>query len=222
MHCVVTAGPTFEPMDQVRRLTNFSTGRLGTELARFLVANGHEVTLLRSAQATHAEACPGVSLQLFTTVEDLGGKLAAIAGKSVDAVFHAAAVCDFRFGRIWRRTPSGETVEVCAGKISSREGPLLAELLPTPKLLPRLRGWFPQALVVGWKYEVEGDRTSALRTGARQLDECKTDACVVNGPAYGNGFGLVLRAAEPIHADGPTALFRALVEFMAHHPRSRP
>ena len=38
MNCIVTAGPTFEPLDDVRRLTNFSTGRLGTELANFLAA----------------------------------------------------------------------------------------------------------------------------------------------------------------------------------------
>jgi phosphopantothenoylcysteine synthetase/decarboxylase len=46
MNCIVTAGPTYEPLDDVRRLTNFSTGRLGTELANFLAARGHKVILL--------------------------------------------------------------------------------------------------------------------------------------------------------------------------------
>ena len=46
MNCIVTAGPTYEPLDDVRRLTNFSTGRLGTELANFLAARGHTVILL--------------------------------------------------------------------------------------------------------------------------------------------------------------------------------
>ena len=41
MNCVVTAGPTYEPLDEVRRLTNFSTGRLGTELANTLTRHGH-------------------------------------------------------------------------------------------------------------------------------------------------------------------------------------
>ena len=52
VHCLVTAGPTFEPIDQVRRLTNFSTGRLGSELAACLAAAGHQVTLLLGEQAT--------------------------------------------------------------------------------------------------------------------------------------------------------------------------
>ena len=54
MNCIVTAGPTCEPLDEVRRLTNFSTGRLGTELANFLAARGHKVTLLVGEQATYS------------------------------------------------------------------------------------------------------------------------------------------------------------------------
>jgi phosphopantothenoylcysteine synthetase/decarboxylase len=43
MNCIVTAGPTYEPLDEVRRLTNFSTGRLGTELANFINELGLDV-----------------------------------------------------------------------------------------------------------------------------------------------------------------------------------
>ena len=43
-----------KPLDDVRRLTNFSTGRLGTELANFLAARGHHVTLLIGESATYA------------------------------------------------------------------------------------------------------------------------------------------------------------------------
>ncbi|MDW8308548.1 MAG: phosphopantothenoylcysteine decarboxylase [Verrucomicrobiales bacterium] len=210
MHCVVTAGPTFEPMDAVRRLTNFSTGRLGTMLAGVLAARGHRVTLLRGEASSQAMPCAGVALQTFSTTEDLGVKLAALAGESVDAVFHAAAVSDFKFGKIWQRMASGELIEVRAGKIPTREGALLAELMPTPKLLARLRTWFPGALLVGWKYEVDGDRASALAAAAHQVAECRTDACVVNGPAYGEGFGLVRPNVGPVHLPEAGALLEVL------------
>jgi len=59
MNCIVTAGPTYEPLDDVRRLTNFSTGRLGTELAGFLTAHGHQVTLLIGELATWGGGTPG-------------------------------------------------------------------------------------------------------------------------------------------------------------------
>ena len=43
VNCIITAGPTFEPLDEVRRLTNFSSGKLGSQLADFLAAQGHRV-----------------------------------------------------------------------------------------------------------------------------------------------------------------------------------
>jgi phosphopantothenoylcysteine decarboxylase/phosphopantothenate--cysteine ligase len=214
MKCVVTAGPTFEPLDQVRRLTNFSTGRLGTELGNFLADRGHEVTLLIGQQATYHGAPRVHQVQTFTTTADLAGRLEALAATPVRAVFHAAAVGDFSFGKVYIRLPQGELVEVRAGKLSTRQGTLLAELVPTPKILSRLRGWFPAARLVGWKYEVEGARDNVVQLALNQIVEWRTDACVVNGPAYGPGFGLVSPAGNCLHLPGTTELFQALADFI--------
>jgi phosphopantothenate---cysteine ligase (CTP) len=105
MNCVVTAGPTFEPLDEVRRLTNFSTGRLGTELANFLAARGHHVTLLLGQLATYHGERKARRIETFTTTADLRERLKNLSAAKPDAVFHAAAVSDFAFGKIWRRTP---------------------------------------------------------------------------------------------------------------------
>jgi phosphopantothenate---cysteine ligase (CTP) len=96
-----------------------------------------------------------------------------------------------------------------AGKIPTRSGRLLAELVPTPKIIGALRGWFPQANIVGWKYEVDGDRPSVLQKAEQQILENKTDACVANGPAYGFGFGLV-RGPSHLHFSDFLELFDAL------------
>jgi phosphopantothenoylcysteine synthetase/decarboxylase len=189
MKCLITAGPTYEPLDEVRRLTNFSTGRLGTELAAFLASHGHEVTLFRGEQATWMESVKG-KLVTFTTTSNLREQLQAAAG-TADAVFHAAAVSDFGFGKVWQRTATGELVAIKSGKISSRLENLFAELVPTPKIITELRTWFPQARLVGWKFEVEGNRDAAIAAGRTQIAESRTDACVVNGPGYGTGFGVV-------------------------------
>ncbi len=212
MHCIVTAGPTYEPLDKVRRLTNFSTGRLGSELAAFLMARGHEVTLLIGQQATWRGERGARRVETFTTTANLRERLLRLAGGEVGAVFHAAAVSDFTFGKIWQRSPSGELTEVQAGKIPTRQGTLFAELTPTPKLIAELRDWFPQARVVGWKYEVDGSRADVIRLAEKQIAECRTDACVANGPAYGIGFGVVRRGGEVRHAAEPLLLFQALEE----------
>src|ERR1035441_8301374 len=131
MNCIVTAGPTFEPLDDVRRLTNFSTGRLGTELANFLAARGHKVILLIGTMATHCGERRAQRVETFTTTTDLREKLKAVSSKKVDAIFHAAAVSDFAFGKIWLRSPSGELTEFkSAKKISARQGKWLVEMAP--------------------------------------------------------------------------------------------
>ena len=215
MNCLVTAGPTVEPFDQVRRLTNFSTGRLGGELADHLVAGGHHVTLLLAESATWPGPSRAHELERFSTTADLRARMLRHAGGSVDAVFHAAAVSDFAIGEVWRRLPAGELERVKAGKLTTRAGTLLAELTPTPKIIAGLREAFPEAQLVGWKFEVDGGRLGALAAAARQLRECHTDACVLNGPAYGPGFGLFTAAGAAEDLPDRPALFAGLVALLA-------
>jgi phosphopantothenate---cysteine ligase (CTP) len=210
MRCIVTAGPSYEPLDEVRRLTNFSTGRLGAELAGFLYDRGHEVTLLMGQQASYRGPRRAQQIEMFGASAELREQLQKRSGQPFDAVFHAAAVSDFAFGKVWRRTGGDALVEVRSGKLSSHCGSLLAELAPTPKIISDLRTWFPTAKLTGWKYEVEDDAAAAMALGQRQITDCHTDACVVNGPAYGAGFGLVRASGERMHLADTAALFQEL------------
>lgn len=215
MRCIVTAGPTFETMDNVRRLTNFSTGRLGTELANHLSAKGHEVTLLIGEQATFAGKSRATTTERFTTTQNLRERLKKLGGKKVDAVFHAAAVSDFCFGKIWLRSASGKLTEIKSGKISTHSGTLLAEFLPTPKIISQLRGFFPNARLIGWKFEVDGNRAGVIAKAARQIADSRTDACVANGAAYGLGFGFVTGRSDCVHLRNMKQLFAALERFIS-------
>ena len=219
MNCIVTAGPSYEPLDEVRRLINFSTGRLGSELAGYLAGHGHRVTLLLGQQATWRGQAPGLEVIPFTTTADLGARLESLASQPVDAVFHAAAVSDFAFGTIWRGVPGGELEIVQAGKISSGDGPLVAELVPTLKIISNLRVWFRSACLVGWKYEVEGNQSGVVAKAEQQIAGNSTNACVANGPAYGRGFGLVTGLSQLAHLEEEASLFAALEELIQRAKR---
>ena len=114
-NCIVTAGPTYEPLDDVRRLTNFSTGRLGTELANFLVRRGHQATLAGSAgkPPIAASATPSAS-NPSAPRRSCMNLLRGLAAGPVDAIFHAAAVSDFAIGRVWSHRPGEELKEIKA------------------------------------------------------------------------------------------------------------
>jgi phosphopantothenate---cysteine ligase (CTP) len=209
MRCLVSCGPTYEPLDEVRRLTNFSTGKLGIGLANFLLEAGHEVTLLKGSYTICADPFAGEFIT-FTTTQDLLDRFRKAAKQGYDAIFHAAAVSDFRFGAVHRRAPDGKIEPVASRKFATREGSLFAELIPTQKILGQLRPLFPSAIIVGWKYEVDGTRESAIGLGEKQIAESRTNCCVVNGPAYGKGLGLV-RANGVEHCGTAEELYTALI-----------
>ena len=215
MRCLVTAGPTYEPLDRVRRLTNFSTGSLGTELANRLVADGHEVLLLRAEEASATPPVAAVSVESFSTTSDLAARFLGHTTTDRIAIFHAAAVSDFTFGLVYDRDEAGTLTPIYQGKLNTRRGAIFAELKPTPKILVNLREWYPKALIIGWKYEVDGLLDDAVEKGLSQLADCSTDYCVINGPAYGSGFGLAQRGGQLWHLSSRAELYQRLLELVA-------
>lgn len=204
MTVLLTCGAAWEPIDGMRRLTNASTGRLGTELADTLSAAGLRVVLFRAETATAPWPGAGVEVHGFSTNDDLAAQLRSLSSDAPDVVLHAAALCDFRV--VGARTAAGTLLK--AGKLPSREGRLSLELEPATKVLPQLRTWFPRARIVGWKYEVDGDAQAACEAGLRQMRESGTAGCVVNGPAWGPGYGWC--AGEGVWIPCPTS--RALAD----------
>ncbi len=217
VNCLITAGPTYESLDQVRRLTNFSTGKLGSTLAEFLIAHGHQVRLLLGEMATYPAPIASVAVERFSTTQDLLSRFASHANSPIDAIFHAAAVSDFTFGKTWERLPSGALEPVQGGKLSTRHGTLMTELIPTPKIIAQLRQLFPQAKLVGWKYEVDGDTAQVVERAQRQIAENHTDICVANGPAFGVGFGWVSRDGLQEKLSGSPQLFERIDRFLREH-----
>jgi phosphopantothenoylcysteine synthetase/decarboxylase len=201
MRVVVTCGPSYEPIDEVRRITNFSTGELGTMLANHLVKAGVEVVCFRGVGATSAERVAGAKVIPFATNDNLRAELESLKGREkIGAVFHTAALCDYRVKSV---LDSGGA-EIAATKIPSRSGELTLTLDPSAKLILELRDLFPVSRIVGWKYELVGSRADVLAAAIRQLHESRSDACVMNGAAYGAGFGFLEPNAKPVHfADKP-------------------
>lgn len=215
MRIVITSGPSYEPLDKVRRLSNFSTGELGTLVAEGFSEAGHSVVCFRGAASTFPSPLWPVEVIPFTTNDDLAAGLQGFpAREEATIVLHAAALCDFRIVEI-----TGENGDPVHGdKVPSRAGVLKLTLEPAPKLIASLRGMFPSSILVGWKYELNGTTDEVLAKGRRQMDDCLTDACVLNGAAYGSGFGFISRSGEQAHLPDKAALCRFLIEWAERTP----
>ena len=184
MKVLVTAGATREPIDSVRFISNVSSGATGAALAEFLATAGHEVTLLHGEGSLHSTA-NGVTCGVFGSTEQLGARLeSALCHGGFDAVVHAAAVADYR------------PAQTHNGKLGSYADDLTLRLVPTPKLLPKLRAWSPTPLrVLGFK----------LTAGA---DPATRAAAVGKLFAAGGGDAVVHHDMDELGAAGAGRTFR--------------
>jgi phosphopantothenoylcysteine decarboxylase / phosphopantothenate---cysteine ligase len=211
---VITAGPTQEPIDDVRFLGNRSSGKMGFALAAAAARRGAEVTLLAGPVALATPPGGHIVRQDVETAEQMREALQAAAGRA-DVVVMAAAVGDFRPARR------------VAGKLSRRskghaggapEASSLA-LVANPDLLAELgksrTGRRP--LLIGFAAETGGD-TEMMRARAREkLVEKRCDVIVLNDVgAPGLGFGSDENAVTLLYADGrDESLARSAKEHLA-------
>lgn len=164
MRILITAGPTREYLDDVRYLSNASSGRMGYALAEAAVRAGHEVTLVTGPvdlrPPTGCEVRP-----VETTAQMRDASVAAFPG--CDGVIAAAAVCDYR------------PVRRVAGKIAKTGGPVTIEMIETDDVLAELGRTKDGRWVVGFALEAENPRERALQ----KLRAKNCDWIVLNGPS---------------------------------------
>jgi phosphopantothenoylcysteine decarboxylase / phosphopantothenate---cysteine ligase len=210
---VVAAGPTREPVDDVRFLGNRSSGKMGAALAAAAAARGAQVTLLAGPGTPDVQGGAGGGRGLIARIDietaaDLERALASVTA-GADAVVMAAAVADFR-PRI--RAP---------GKLSRRDagGALTLELTAVPDLLAGLAQarHNGRPFLIGFSAELGAGAASEARA-AGKLREKGCDAIVANDvSAPGIGFDADDNAVTVMFADGsradiPRASKRAVAE----------
>lgn len=211
MKVIVTSGPSYEPIDQVRRITNFSTGELGVRLCNKLALAGFEVFCLKGSGATHPGPYEQCRLSMFHTNDDLLALLSQIsATHNIAAVFHVAALCDYKVKDV--KDEQGRSHR--SPKIASRAGALTINLEPATKVIAKLRRLFPEAILVGWKYELAGTRQEALVKARRQIEENKADGCVLNGKAYGSCFAFCRPSFPDCEYNNKTDLIGFLITWL--------
>lgn len=184
---LITAGPTFEPLDPVRFLGNRSSGKMGFALAAEAARRGADVTLVAGPVALATP--PGVARVDVATAAEMAAAVAAHA-PAAHLVVMAAAVADFR------------PRQAAPTKIKKEQGVPTLELEPTPDILAGLRDLAPGAVLVGFAAE-----TGDLETHARaKLERKRADFLVANDVsrsdiAFGseaNEVTVFRRAGEPL------------------------
>ena len=166
---VVTSGATREPIDSVRFISNFSSGRTGAMICEALVARGFQVTQVAGVDSTQAA---GVARrETFTDHASLDTALRRLV-RDIDcaAVVHTAAVGDFSVvdAQTDTKIPSGSELSV--------------KLQPTHKIIERIVGYAGNAdlVLVGFKLTHEPDAGAQARAARDLLKRSRARFVVQN------------------------------------------
>ncbi len=152
-HILLTAGPTYEPIDAVRFIGNRSSGRLGSSLADEAAGRGWRVTLLLGPNAIAPES-PKVELVRFQSTADLQARLDEHLPEATVLVM-AAAVADYR--------PVLDEVDLKGKRRRTKDGMVL-KLESTPDLLARCSSRArPDQLLIGFALEPEAELIDSAR-----------------------------------------------------------
>lgn len=186
---VVTAGPTLEPVDPVRVVTNRSSGKMGYAVARAAAEAGADVTLVTGPTALEAPA--GVRRIAIETVSELRDAVLA-ALPDADAVVMAAAVSDYR------------PAEPAGAKLKKKDvgEEMTLRLVRTADVLAAVSAARrPGTLVVGFKAETG----EPLAEAERMLRDKGLDLVVANDVTAGV-FGADTDTVAFVSADGVESL----------------
>jgi phosphopantothenoylcysteine decarboxylase/phosphopantothenate--cysteine ligase len=186
MRLLVTAGPTIEPLDPVRFMTNRSSGRMGYAVARAARMRGGAVTLV-SGPTSLAPPC-GVHFKSVRTAEEM--HRAVVEGcEDFDVVIKAAAVLDFK--------PKERAVH----KIKKKNGAHSLDLIENPDILAELgcRKAAGRPLLVGFAAETQ----ELLANATEKLKRKNLDMIVANDVSrHDSGFEVDTNAVKVIYRDG--------------------
>lgn len=170
---LVSAGPTYEPIDPVRFIGNHSSGKMGIAIARELHQRGAEVTLV-SGPVQGEVTIPGITIMNVKTAEEMFD-ICNDKFDGADIAVMAAAVADY--------TPVSPAKE----KIKKGNDTLTIELKKTNDILKSLgKKKKKSQIVVGFALETTNEKNNAIK----KLEEKNADLIVLNSlNDQGAGFG---------------------------------
>ncbi len=181
---VVTAGPTSEPLDPVRTITNRSSGKMGYALAAAAYRRGAAVTLISGP--TRLVPPVGVEVAPVETAAEMRRAVLERCEKATVLIM-AAAVSDFR------------PASARQGKIKKAATPLSVELVPTEDILAAVTERHRDLFVVGFAAETE----RAVERASEKLTAKRLDLIVANDVSVpGIGFGADQNEVTLIDRDG--------------------
>ena len=187
MNILITSGGTSEKIDQVRSITNHSTGQLGKMIAEHCLANGAYVTLLTTSKAVKPAPHEKLTIKIIEDTEQLLTAMKELV-PSHDVLIHSMAVSDYKpvymagFEEVLASSDLTEFLEKSnsESKISSADDYQVLFLKKNPKIIGKVKEWNPNIRLIGFKLLVGVSKEDLLATARASLEKNQAELIVAN------------------------------------------
>lgn len=187
MKIIITAGGTSERIDDVRSITNTSTGRLGHAIGECFRKEEsiEQIYYLHGLRAQPVEGSNVTAIPI-EGVRDLQAQLEKIlTEEKIDAVIHAMAVSDYMVREVTtlEKIKSGDNEKLEGNKISSNIDDLTIIMQRAPKVISSIKGWCPDTTLVGFKLLSHVPHEELIQVGSNLLEKNKCSFVMANDVA---------------------------------------
>lgn len=178
MKVVITAGGTSEKIDNVRKITNSSTGKLGLCIANEFLKTVEEVEI--TYICSKETFCPNddrVKIKRIIGVDDLEREVRnVLENNDIDVFIHSMAVSDYKVDYVstLEKLRNNEEFTMTDNKISSSLSDLVIVLKPTKKIISIIKDISPNTYLVGFKLldNVTKDKLIEVATNLMIKNKC--------------------------------------------------
>ncbi|MFA6081186.1 MAG: bifunctional phosphopantothenoylcysteine decarboxylase/phosphopantothenate--cysteine ligase CoaBC [Patescibacteria group bacterium] len=161
---IITAGGTTEKIDEVRFITNRSSGKMGVAIAEECYLRGADILLFRSKTSVHPRYL--IKEKIFNTADELLQLIKANINDT-DLFFQTAAVSDYKIDKSFK------------GKISS-EKPLELRLISQIKIIDQVKKLSPETKLIAFKAEYGLSEKELIEEASKKMKDSNADFIIAN------------------------------------------
>jgi phosphopantothenate--cysteine ligase len=169
---LVTAGGTQEYIDEVRILTNISSGKLGALISNQLIEEHAAVYYVCGQNSTVPDKASYIH-KVKTAQDAMTGMKQIMSIEKFDAVIHCMAVSDFTFER-------GLNIKCKSSDPEAFIEYMRQTIKPNPKIIGMIKQWGPKTILIGFKFEVGKTKEQLVALAEASIEKNGCDLVIAN------------------------------------------
>ena len=171
----ITSGGTREYIDDVRVITNISTGKLGAKIAEEFISHGHLIYYVAPQSAVHPIVVDSYDRRIITDANSVLATMKDLVPE-MDVVIQCMAISDFTFDR-------SKPIKISSQDLAGFIDYMRQTIIKTPKVISYYRDWNPSAILVGFKFTVGKSKEEMIQIAKQLMEQNKLDMVFANDKA---------------------------------------